>query len=402
MFWVSAVLAFYTFLGYPLLLFVRSRWKARPVRRGELQVPISIVLAVRNEQDALPLKLANLLSLDYPAGLCEIIAVSDGSSDATDAILARAAGARLRVLTLPQPQGKAVALNRGVEAAGGEIVVFTDARQRIEPDAIRHLVNNFADPSVGAVSGELIPDGEGAGRGLGVYWQLEKKVRQAARPPFSGRPPAGRAAAAIRLAATRARSAQGASKLPRWESAGGSAIGATGALYAVRRSLLTPLPAGTILDDLYLPMHVVRQGRRVLFEPRARAHDELADWRHEFRRKVRTLTGNYQLLRLAPWLLTRANPVRLAYLSHKLLRLLVPFALVALLLSAAAIRGLFYRVALGLQCGCYGAALLGRRCRKVFLIGRLAEVSRSFVLLNAAAAVAFFYFVSGKRDVWAR
>jgi len=367
-FWASALLVVYTYAGYPLWLYLRSRW-----RRGAVQAraallpvspPVSIVMAVRNEEKSLAGKLANLLELDYPAELCEIIVVSDGSSDATAAILAAHACGRLRVIELPQSQGKAVALNHGIAAARGEIVVFTDARQRIDRDAVRHLVNNFADDGVGAVSGELVI-GSDAGRGLGLYWELEKKIRQ-------------------------------------WECAAASTIGATGALYAVRRPLLCPLPAGTILDDVYLPMQVARQGKRVIFEPRARAYDQLGTARHEFRRKVRTLSGNYQLLQLAPWLLTRANPVRFEFVCHKLLRLLVPFALAALLLSSLLAPGPLYRSAFVLQCAFYGLAALARYRQHLSFVGRLADLSHSFVLLNTAAALALLYFVTGKRAAWSR
>ncbi|HVA64432.1 MAG TPA: glycosyltransferase [Terriglobales bacterium] len=366
-FWLAAILLVYTFAGYALLAWLRSRWRPRPVRRqAGFEPSISIVLAVRNEEKVMAAKLANLAALDYPARLREVIVVSDGSSDATDAILAAHAaapgGERVRFFPLPQAGGKAVALNRGLAAARGEVVVFTDARQRIAPEAVRRLVENFADPEVGAVSGELEL---GGGSGLGLYWRIEKKIRQ-------------------------------------WESAAGSSVGATGALYAVRRGALRPLPAGTILDDVFTPMQVVRQGLRVVFEPAALAYDQLGAPRHEFRRKVRTLSGNYQLLQLAPWILTRANPVRLAFVSHKLLRLLAPFALAALLLSSLLLTGPLYRLALLLQLAFYGLAVVGGFRRRLWGLRRLADPAHAFVLLNTAAALAFFNWVSGKQTAWPR
>jgi cellulose synthase/poly-beta-1,6-N-acetylglucosamine synthase-like glycosyltransferase len=366
-------------------------------------------MAVRNEAEVLPRKLLNLSEIDYPPDRCEMIVVSDGSTDGTNQVLAGVgaplvgdrsvtapfsngiSGAatrsafpeplegppqaghpqgvgRLRALTLPQHQGKASALNCGIQAAKGEIVVFTDARQLIEPSAVRHLVANFADPAVGCVSGELIlgePQKGPSVNGVGVYWSMEKKIRQL-------------------------------------ESATGSVVGATGALYAIRRELTVPLPPGTILDDVYLPLHVVRQGRRVIFEPRGRAYDTLATGEQEFRRKVRTLLGNYQLLQLAPWLLTTANPVRFEFVCHKLLRLVVPFALASALVSSLLLKGVFFRLAFVLQLLFYGLATLAVFPARFGLVSRLANLSLAFVLLNTAAAVAFAYLVTGKKEVWAR
>jgi cellulose synthase/poly-beta-1,6-N-acetylglucosamine synthase-like glycosyltransferase len=256
-----------------------------------------------------------------------------------------------------------------VEVAQGEVVVFTDARQKIEHGALRTLVSNFADPEVGCVSGELMlgdPNGAESGKGMGMYWRIEKKIRE-------------------------------------WEAASGSVVGATGAFYAARRELLTPIPPETILDDVYTPMHVVRQGKRVIFEPQARAWDnpDLGGSR-EFARKVRTLSGNYQLLQLAPWLLSAANPIRFEFVSHKLLRLLVPFALASLLISSALLIGVFYRTVLLAQLAFYTLSLLGMTHLKMGPVNRAADAALTFVLLNTAAVVAFARFVTGRKVVWAR
>ncbi len=177
----------------------------------------------------------------------------------------------MRILLKPVSQGKAAGLNDAIGLATGEVLLFTDAHQHIESDALRLLVENFADPDVGAASGELMlgdPINGETGKGMGLYWRIEKKIREL-------------------------------------ESASGSVVGATGAIYCARRSLLgtSPLPEGTILDDVLLPMQIVRKGSRIIFDSRARAWDspDLGESR-EFSRKVRTLSGNYQLLQLAPWL----------------------------------------------------------------------------------------------------
>ena len=368
-FWGSLAFVAYTYFGYPLWIYLRSLWLRRPVLTAEIYPEVSIVMAVYNEESVLARKLRNLAGLSYPSNRYEIVVVSDGSADATNEILRTERNERLRLVILPERQGKAVALNQGIEVASGEVVVFTDARQMLEPDALRHLAARFADPSVGCVSGELRlgarQGSSNGGEGLGLYWRFEKKIRE-------------------------------------WEGAAGSAMGATGALYAVRRGLLVSLPAATVLDDVYLPLHVARQGKRVVFEGRAQAFDSLATSRHEFKRKVRTLAGNYQLLRLAPWVLTRANPVRFEFVCHKLFRLVVPFALAGVLISSLFLHGVLYRVALTLQAAfCALATTVIFRSRPGAL-SRLADVAFAFLLLNTAAVVAFVFFVTGKKAVWVR
>jgi hypothetical protein len=171
----------------------------------------------------------------------------------------------------------------------------------------------------------------------------------------------------------------------------------------VRRELLVRLPEETILDDVYIPMHVVRQGARVVFDPRAKAWDQpdLGKDR-EFARKVRTLSGNYQLLQLAPWLLTRDNPIRFQFVSHKVLRLVVPFALAIALVSSFLLPQATYRGALGLQLLLYGLSALAMTQLKMGPLGRTADAALTFVLLNMAAAVAFANFVTGRKVAWGR
>jgi cellulose synthase/poly-beta-1,6-N-acetylglucosamine synthase-like glycosyltransferase len=187
------------------------------------------------------------------------------------------------------------------------------------------------------------------------------------------------------------------------ESHSGSVVGATGALYAVRRELLVAIPEGTILDDVYTPMQVVRQKQRVVFEPRARAWDQPdlgAD--REFARKVRTLSGNYQLVQIAPWLLRDENPVRFEFVSHKLLRLAVPFALVGILMASLTLSGPVYRSALALQVVFYGLSLLAGLRLSRGPLSRMADAALTFVVLNGAAAVAFLNFVTRRKTVWIR
>jgi poly-beta-1,6-N-acetyl-D-glucosamine synthase len=324
-------------------------------------------LAAYNEEKNLPSKLTNLAALDYPADLLDVVVVSDGSVDGTNQILDAWGGPIRRSIKLPTHVGKAAALNTGVAEATGEIIVFTDARQTIALDALKIVVADFADPSVGCVSGELMLRENSTARsteGLGLYWRIEKTIRY-------------------------------------WEGLVGSTVGATGALYAVRNKLLVTIPKDLILDDVYIPLQVVRQGQRVVFEPGALAWDDFMPTpRQEFRRKLRTLTGNYQLVRVAPWILTTANPLLLQFVCHKLLRLLVPFALVSLLISTVWMREGMYGFALALQLFFYALAALGIFHLPLGVLSRLSSISLAFAILNIAAGLAFVYFITGRKVVW--
>ena len=369
-FWVSAAVIAYTYLGYLGWLWLRSRWCPWPVQRGRIEPYVTVVMVVRNEEKVLERKLENLLSLDYPGDRLEVVVVSDGSTDRSEGILHQyARNPRVHVLLNQLSRGKASGLNDAFQVAQGEIVIFTDARQMIERGAVRSLLENFADSDVGCVSGELMlgdPEGGEEKQGLGLYWKIEKKVREL-------------------------------------ESASGSVVGATGALYAVRRELLNAIPAETLLDDVLIPMQVVQAGKRVVFEPNAHAWDlPHQGTGKEFARKVRTLSGNYQLVQLLPWLLKGANPIRFEFVSHKLLRLVVPFALVVALIACAFLSQPFYRALLLVQVGFYMLSLLAMARMKMGPVSRLADAAFTFVVLNSAAVVAFANFVSGRKAAWTR
>jgi cellulose synthase/poly-beta-1,6-N-acetylglucosamine synthase-like glycosyltransferase len=369
-FWSAAIVIGYTYAGYPVWLWLRSRWQPRPVQSG-MNLPFaSIVMVVRNEEKVLQRKLDNLLSLDYPEEAVELVVVSDGSTDGTEAILREyARNSRVHAVLNQLSRGKVSGLNDALELAHGEIVVFTDVRQMLESGSLRVLMGDFADSQVGCVSGELMlgdPDAGEKNRGMGLYWKIEKTIREL-------------------------------------ESASGSVVGATGAFYGVRRELLKPIPPETLLDDVYIPMQVVRAGKRVVFEPKARAWD-VADQgtEREFARKVRTLSGNYQLLQLQPWLLSGGNPIRFEFVSHKILRLVVPFALVAALVACAFLPQPLYRAAFLLQVAFYALSLVGLAGMKLGPLARLGDAAFTFVILNSAAVVAFANFVTGRKVAWTR
>jgi cellulose synthase/poly-beta-1,6-N-acetylglucosamine synthase-like glycosyltransferase len=360
-FWLLALGVAYTYLGYPLLLDAVSRFRpAAPGGQVDPPASISIVMAVHNEEQRIAARITELCTRLTECGLPgEVVVVSDGSQDRTVELARASHDPRVQVLASPSRIGKAAALNRGCAAARGEIVVFVDARQSLAPDALARLRENFRDPRVGAVSGQLIlADASGVLGGVGLYWRYETWIR-------------------------------------RTESRVHSAVGVSGALSAVRRRLFQAIPPETILDDLYWPLRVVLGGHRVLHDPQARAYDQLpAAAADEFRRKVRTLSGNYQLLaRLPGVLLPWRNPVWIQFVSHKLLRLAAPWALAALLAVSFALPGATYRAALAAQLVFYVGAVVGLLAGRGG--GRWTQAAASFVLLNAAAWVAFWVWISG-------
>lgn len=364
-FWICLGLIAYAYFGYAVLLSVYAKFRRRPVLRQDVTPSVSILMAARNEESRLAAKLENLRNLSYPPDQLQVIVVSDGSTDGTNKLLLGHVP-WLSAVILPESGGKANALNQAVLRATGEFLVFLDVRQSVDPNAISELVACFGDPGVGAVSGELLLEtatGTPSLDALGIYWAVEKAVRKL-------------------------------------ESMTGSVVGVTGAIYAIRRELFVTIPPGTVLDDVFVPMNVVRMKKRVVFQPSAVARDRIfAEKRKEFSRKVRTLAGNYQLLRIAPWLLTTQNPLLFRYISHKLLRLLVPLLLVMLLISSAMIAEGPYSAMFGLQIVFYTMAAAGALLPSSKQFKPVA-IASTFVMLNAAAALAFYSFVAGRKRLW--
>lgn len=330
-FWTSLALVFYVYCGYPLLLFLWRLIARRPVHKAAWEPFVSVVIAAYNEREHIDAKIRNCRDLEYPPAKLEIILSLDGPTDGTEDVARRHERHGIRVIRWPTRSGKAEALNRALAAAQGEVVLFADARQQIHPGALRELLANLQDSSVGAVSGELVlldrlsETTREASNAVGLYWRYEKWIRT-------------------------------------MESDIASVVGATGALYAIRRSFFAPLPKGTILDDVLIPMRLVLRGKRVVFEPLAKAYDSVACCpKAEFERKVRTLTGNYQLLAQLPELLLPwRNPVFFQFISHKVGRLLVPYSLAALFVSNCFLLYGNYLVLFGLQVAWYLSALAGR------------------------------------------
>lgn len=368
LFWLSFGFICYTYAGYPLLLWIQARLFSKEIRKKPITPSVSVVMSALNEETRIAARIDNLLAQQYPAQLLEIIVVSDGSTDKTGEIVRSYADRNVRLLEMPERSGKALAVNLGVAEARGEIIVFADARQRFEPDVISQLAANFNDPSVGCVSGELMfmenADSDIQAE-MGAYWKYEKWIRK-------------------------------------MESKTGSVVGATGAIYAVRKDLYKPLTAGTLLDDVLTPLNVVMQEYRCVFDGSAVAYDAVSkDAAQEWTRKVRTLAGNWQLMSLNPKLgFPITNKLWWRFFSHKIARVLVPYALVGMFVSGLLAEQVIYRIAILAQILFYATALAGLVApgtRKV----RLVNLVYFFMVMNVAAVAGFWKWFTGKSgDSW--
>jgi cellulose synthase/poly-beta-1,6-N-acetylglucosamine synthase-like glycosyltransferase len=356
--------SFYTVAGYPLLLALVAHLRSRPVWRKFVPRTVTVLLPVRNGERWLRAKLESLLALEYPLELMQIVVISDGSTDGTAAIAEEyARDGRVELVRL-SGGGKAVALNAGLERARGEILFLTDVRQALAPDSLRNLVACFADPTVGVVSGELMIRGETLEeRSVGLYWRYEKWMRK-------------------------------------MESRIDSVMGATGCIYAMRRELASPLPPGTLVDDMFLPLAAFFRGYRLILDDTAKAFDYPTVLATEFSRKVRTQAGVYQIVRFYPELLTPRNRMLLAFLSHKLARLLLPFALLTAAATTFALAHPIRAYAWAAQVVLYGVALLDLWLPHGFALKRLSAPVRSFLVLLAAAFCAAFLLFRPSQSVW--
>jgi cellulose synthase/poly-beta-1,6-N-acetylglucosamine synthase-like glycosyltransferase len=377
-FWISLAVILYTYAGYPLLIAAAARVRPRRWARApwpiDAPAPISVVMAVHNGARMLPAKLDHLLTLD-PQLVREVIVISDGSTDATANLLLQAERARtdsrLRTTILERQVGKASALNHGIAAATGEIILFVDIRPRIVAGALDALLSNFADPAVGCVAGELLLSTDGhdatASAVSGLYWRYEQWIRNC-------------------------------------EAAFDSPTGVYGGFYAIRRSIATPNPDGLILDDMFQPLSIIRQGYRSVVDRTAHVIDIWPSTHAgEFNRKLRTLAGNFQLVSVAPWLLTLQNRLLLQLVSHKLLRLVVPYLLFTLLLSSAVLAATTHSVAFAifgiLQCAFWFMAALALRVR-IPVLHRLAAPASALLLLNVAAVAGLYKYLFTRGPLW--
>lgn len=365
-FWISVFLILYPYFVYPLILLALASVKPRPVRLGTWEPSVTILIPAYNEVDCIFATVQNKLELEYPSAKLQIIVVSDGSNDGTDDTVRQFAGCGVQLLRREGREGKAAALNEAVTHATGDIVVFSDANSLFDVDALRYIVENFADPDIGYVTGSLSfvnDDTAGvSGTGGGTYLRFENLLRAT-------------------------------------ESRVGSIIGVNGGVDAIRRELYTPIPRN-LITDFVLPLKVIAAGKRVVFDQRVRSQ-EMANTEisSEFRMRVRVALRALQGLAYMRHLL---NPLRyplasFCLVSHKVLRYLAFVFMVGALVTniALALSSPVYRVLLGLHLAGYGIALMGLYAKLPGLLKHITGAPCYLLMTYVAFAIASFRFCRG-------
>lgn len=358
-FLISSAFIVYALIGYPLLLWACARYRPKLIRKQFVPRPVTVLLPVHNGEQWIQQKLQSILSLEYPREMMQVLVISDGSTDRTEEIAQQFSGQNVEVVRVPKG-GKARALNKGLELASGEILFFTDVRQRLAPDCLKHLVSCFSDEEVGGVCGELvILDGETQEEAsVGLYWKIEKWMR-------------------------------------RQLSTMGTLLVVTGCLYAIRRQLAEPLPATALGDDIFMPQAVLRKRYRVVFEDAAKAYDYPTTNDVEFRRKIRTLAGLYQYA-----FQQGLGRHWFHFTSYKISRVLLPYALIAVAVSSFFLPVPWSYAALGIQAMFYGLAALDSWIPDRTALKRISSPARTFCMLMTASLRAVSVFFVPAADLW--
>jgi cellulose synthase/poly-beta-1,6-N-acetylglucosamine synthase-like glycosyltransferase len=374
-FWVCVFCVFYTYAGYPLLLWALSRCFGRreePVAGDDAELPsLSLLVAAYNEQEDIDGRIQTALAMDYPHDRLEIVIASDGSSDATADIVRRYAHRGVRLLDFRVRRGKAAVLNDAFGELRGSVVLLSDANTHIDPDAPRKLVRWFRDPSVGVVSGRLKLTDARTGHNVdGLYWKYETFLKKC-------------------------------------EARLGGLLGANGAIYAIRRHLFRPLPPGTIVDDFVIPLKAkLSSGCRLVYEGRAVAREQTPlTLGCEFHRRARIGAGGFQSICLLWGLLHPAQGwTAFTFLSHKILRWTCPFFLLGAMASNLFLLGEpLYRWALLAQVGFYLASLVAALVPVKAKALRPLRLTAMFTGMNAALLVGFGRWVLGsQKAAWHR
>jgi cellulose synthase/poly-beta-1,6-N-acetylglucosamine synthase-like glycosyltransferase len=360
----AASSVFYVLVGYPLLLELLARRFPKPVGKREHFERVTVIIPVRNGERWLQRKIESVLAQDYPAELREIIIVSDGSTDSSEAIATSYADRGVRLLRVAAG-GKPAALNAAVPMATGDLLFLTDVRQVLRTDCLRRLVCCMADSAVGVVSGNLqISSGlTEEEQNTGLYWRYENRIRR---------------------------------NLSQIDSM----LGATGPVCMVRRSLYAPIPPDSLLDDVFLPLSIHLRGYRLVLEEAAVAVDEPTNLGSEFRRKVRTQAGIVQLIGSFPGLFSSRNRMRFHFISLKIGRLLLPYLLAAMLVSALALPLPWRWPFAAPQIALWLAALVDPWFKPGSRIKKLTAISRAFAVLVISAACALKILFVPPRKLW--
>lgn len=357
----SVSIIFYTFIGYPLLLRLVQKEKPVIICQNNMLPEITVVLCIYNCAHLLKNRIDNIFQSNYPQDKIKLLVVSDGSDDKPEIIISEFNNPSIKLLHYNENKGKSFALGYAKKHISTDFVAFTDARQTFDKDALKYLATKLLDNEIGAVSGNLKIIASDNAEVQGLYWKYEKAIR-------------------IK------------------ESDLHSLLGVTGAIYMAKTKLLPTLPENSLLDDMYIPLSIVKQGYKVKFCEQAIAYDTASiSVEEEFTRKVRTLAGNFQLMKQLPWLLSfRQNPLFFQFFSHKVARLIIPFVLIALFISSIFISLPKQQTILALQLFFYSYTLLGYFNKNLATKLPLIGICISFCSLNLAALIAAWKYLTLK------
>jgi cellulose synthase/poly-beta-1,6-N-acetylglucosamine synthase-like glycosyltransferase len=369
LFWIALCVLAYVYVGYPIIVQMLAAVMGKPVRRSSSALPsVTVVISAYNEEKSICAKIGHVLSLDYPKELLDVIVVSDASSDATDEIVKTCGIERVQLLRVEGRRGKTACQNAAARLARGEILVYTDATTQIAPNALRNLLENFADPEVGCAAGLLVYQGKGqnlTAAGGVSYWGYE---------------------VALRIA----------------ESSLGTLVGVSGCLYGVRKSAYRPI-SPTLISDFVIAMRMREQGLRTVLDPRALCFEETLDRaRSELSMRVRVAIRSIGALVAERRFLSFVSDPLFAWQlwSHKLLRYTSPYWLILLLIACTALMdNAMYRLVLIAQLVIIGAGVAGFVLQLGAKRLRLLSKPYYFLLTNVASFVATWRYALGERMV---
>ncbi|MBX3290104.1 MAG: glycosyltransferase family 2 protein [Acidobacteria bacterium] len=366
-FWICVAVIFYGYIGYPSLMFLIGLVRPKQWKRAEYRPTISIIITARNEERDIHHKLENTLEIDYPSEKLEIMVVSDCSTDRTDEVVMRFSDRNIRLIRQEPRLGKTSAQNLAVDAASGEIILFSDATTIYQPNVLKMILQNFADKSIGCVTGRLLyrtSKESSVGIGSVTYWSYETFLKEQ-------------------------------------ESRVCSLIGTSGCLYAVRKSAYVPMYPEACSDFLIATL-LYRQGLRTIYEPEAVCFEEANfEGKKEFAMRTRVIAQTFtDLWRNRDMM----NPGKSGFfaielISHKLLRYFIPLFLTCLLLSTAwlALHSHLFLVFLLLQIGLYLTAVIGGLMEIRRVRSNIFSIPYYFLLTNLASVFGFYKFLRGER-----